>query len=60
MRTPEELYEYETKRCKEYTTKIEELIKDHPNKSQILHLVEWYGKAKAIKSKAYQEIKSKL
>lgn len=56
-RTPQEIYDYETKRSEEYLNKLNELIDGHKNEDMIRHLFEWYGKARAIKSKAYQDMK---
>lgn len=56
-RTPQEIYDYETKRSEEYLKKLNDLIDGHKNEDMIRHLFEWYGKARAIKSKAYQDMK---
>lgn len=56
-RTPQEIYDYETKRSEEYLNKLNNLIEGHKNEDMIRHLFEWYGKARAIKSKAYQDMK---
>lgn len=56
-RTPQEIYDYETKRSEEYLNKLNDLIDGHKNEDMIRHLFEWYGKARAIKSKAYQDMK---
>ena len=56
-RTPQEIYDYETKRSEEYLNKLNELIDGHKNEDMIRHLFEWHGKARAIKSKAYQDMK---
>lgn len=60
-RSPAELYEYESKRQKEYEVEFAELIQDLEissiKKFRLQSLFEWYGNARAIKSKAYQELK---
>jgi len=55
-RTPQEIYDYETKRSEEYLNKLNNIIDGHKNEDMIKHLFEWYGKAKSIKSKAYQDM----
>jgi ribonucleotide reductase alpha subunit len=60
MKTFEEsqkIYDYETKRIKEYQDKFFQLIKDLEDKEALVNLFMWYGNANSIKSKAYQEIK---
>lgn len=61
-RTTEELYEYETKRQKEYEAEFMDLIQtlniNELKKFKLQSLFEWYGNARAIKSKAYQEMKA--
>ena len=59
-RTPEQLYEYETKRIEEYKKQFYSVIYKHnlEDHKLIMNLFEWYGNARAIKSKAYQEMKA--
>lgn len=62
-RTPQELYDYESKRAKEYEVEfiaaLQELELSEIKKYKLQTLFEWYGNARAIKSKAYQELKKK-
>ena len=61
-RTAEQLYEYETKRAEEYINKLDTIFKTYMLPEDVRHelktLIEWYGHARAIKSKAYQEMKA--
>ena len=61
MRTPRELYDYESKRIDNYLEQIDEIInndvKSDDASRKLKHLIKWYGNARAIKSKAYQEMK---
>lgn len=61
MRTPEQLYKYEDKRQKEYYAEflglVQELDIPEIKRTKLVTLFEWYGHARAIKSKAYQEMK---
>ena len=50
-RTPQEIYDYESKRIDEYEQRLEQLFEE------ITKLFKWYGNAKSIKSKAYQDLK---
>lgn len=56
-RTPQELYDYESKRIKKYKEEFSQLIKGHENEESLQNLFDWNGNARAIKSKSYQEIK---
>ena len=60
-RTPEQLYEYESKRIetykREFQEALEELDIDLDTYDRLKQLFEWYGHARSIKSKAYQEMK---
>jgi len=60
-RTPKEIYEYESRRIDEYEDKLKSLLDDlklNPNVEEtIWGLWNWYGHARAIKSKAYQDMK---
>lgn len=60
-RTPRELYDYETKRIDKYLAEMSDIInnniKNDVDADRLNHLIEWYGNARAIKSKAYQEMK---
>lgn len=61
MKTPFEKYEYETKRIKKYINDFYDLVNtldtDPETENNLLQLFTWYGNARAIKSKAYQEMK---
>ena len=61
-RTAEELYEYETKRIEKYLHNLDTIFKTYMLPDDVRHelktLIEWYGHARAIKSKAYQEMKA--
>jgi hypothetical protein len=61
-RTAEQLYEYETKRIEQYLYKLDAIFKTYMLPEDVRHelktLIEWYGHARAIKSKAYQEMKA--
>ena len=60
MRTPKEIYDYESKRIDEYNDKLVVLLHQINNpliEAQLQSLFKWYGNARAIKSKAYQEMK---
>ena len=61
MEKPFEIYEYETKRIKKYIDEfydeINKLNVDTQTENKLLKLFVWYGNARAIKSKAYQEMK---
>ena len=61
-RTAEQLYEYETKRIEQYLYKLDTIFKTYMLPEDIRHelktIIEWYGHARAIKSKAYQEMKA--
>lgn len=60
-RTPQELYDYESKRAnkyrREFQEELEELDINQDTYDRLTVLFEWYGHARAIKSKAYQELK---
>jgi hypothetical protein len=59
-RTPQQIYDYESMRIQEYNQKLEiilNMINNDDLKDEIKKLFKWYGNARAIKSKAYQEIK---
>ena len=62
-RTSKELYDYETKRIKKYLKEIDKIlrnnIEDKEDLARVEHLIKWYGNARAIKSKAYQEMNIK-
>lgn len=63
MNTREEaqrIYEYESGRIKSYEDRFMELIKGSDNEHELLNLFMWYGNARAIKSKAYQEKKQEV
>jgi hypothetical protein len=61
-RTAEELYEYETNRIEKYLYKLDTIFKTYMLPDDVRYelktLIEWYGHARAIKSKAYQEMKA--
>lgn len=61
MKTPFEKYEYESKRIGKYILEfydlVDELKTDTETENKLLQLFTWYGNARAIKSKAYQEMK---
>lgn len=61
MKTPFEKYEYESKRIRKYILEfydlVDELKTDTETENKLLQLFTWYGNARAIKSKAYQEMK---
>jgi hypothetical protein len=60
-RTPRELYDYEINRIDKYLVEMDEIInnavKSDDASNRLKHLIEWYGNARAIKSKAYQDMK---
>jgi len=60
-RTPQEIYDYESKRIDEYEDKLMALLEELKLKPEvhdrIISLWNWYGHARAIKSKAYQDMK---
>ena len=62
MKTPKQLYDYESKRAKEYELELHQTLNDLDipviKKFRLITLFEWYGNARAIKSKAYQELKN--
>jgi hypothetical protein len=61
METSFEIYEYETKRIKKYIAEYYDLVDtinvETKTKDKLHKLFVWYGNARAIKSKAYQEMK---
>lgn len=61
-RTPQEMYDYESKRIDKYTEEFQEIIEElditQVIKDKLFNLFLWNGNARAIKSKAYQELKS--
>lgn len=61
-RTPKEIYDYESVRIDKYKEEFYEIIETLDNvdlltTEKLVSLFEWYGHARAIKSKAYQELK---
>jgi hypothetical protein len=60
-RTPQEIYDYESKRIDEYEAKLMALLEElklNPDvQDRIISLWNWNGHARAIKSKAYQDMK---
>lgn len=60
-RTSQELYDYESKRIQKYLEEIDKIIDygidSDKTANRLKHLIKWYGNARAIKSKAYQELK---
>jgi hypothetical protein len=60
-RTPKEIYEYETSRITGYEDKFEAIITGlaipDETRAELMKLFIWNGNARAIKSKAYQELK---
>lgn len=60
-RTPQEIYEYESKRIDGYEEKfmalLDELKLNPETQDKIISLWNWNGHARAIKSKAYQDMK---
>ena len=60
-RTAKELYNYEVKRINNYLEEIDEIInnsvKSDDASDRLKHFIQWYGNARAIKSKSYQEMK---
>lgn len=61
-RTPKEIYDYESVRIDKYKEEFYEIIETLDNvdlltTEKLVSLFEWYGNARAIKSKAYQELK---
>lgn len=61
-RTAEQLYEYETKRIDKYTNDfyntLDTLNIEQQDYDKLCKLFMWYGHARAIKSKAYQDMKA--
>lgn len=61
-RTPTQLYEYESKRIERYKREfqgtLEELDIDVLTYDKLKQLFEWHGHARAIMSKAYQDMKN--
>lgn len=61
-RTSKEIYEYESVRIDKYKEEFYDIIETLDNvdlltTEKLVSLFEWYGNARAIKSKAYQELK---
>ena len=60
-RNPEELYLYESMRIDKYTQEFQDVLDNSDlnqfTKDRLLQLFLWNGNARAIKSKAYQELK---
>ena len=60
-RNPEELYLYESMRIDKYTQEFQDTLDNSDlnqfTKDRLLQLFLWNGNARAIKSKAYQELK---
>lgn len=60
-KNPLNVYLYEEKRINEYKNQFAELVDKLDtslhNKLTLHKLFDWYGHARAIKSKAYQELK---
>ena len=63
MKTPQEIYNYESKRIDKYTEEFETILNSlsvHEDvKENMRKLFVWNGHARAIKYKAYQELKNK-
>ena len=63
MKTPQEIYNYESKRIDKYTEEFETILNrisvDEDVKDNMRKLFVWNGHARAIKSKAYQDLKNK-
>jgi len=61
-RTPTQLYNYESTRIKKYRQEFEdtldELHIDEATYDKLKQLFEWHGHARAIMSKAYQDMKA--
>lgn len=61
MKTPQEIYDYESKRIDRYTEEFETVLNNidtHEDvKENLRKLFVWNGHARAIKSKAYQDLK---
>mgnify|MGYP005989240827 CR=1 FL=1 len=62
MKTPTDLYNYETKRIERYKKEFNDILAsidiDKATYDKLTKLFDWYGHARAIKSKAYQEMKN--
>lgn len=62
MTKSEKIYQYETVKIKKYRAKLSALLDQlsptNEQKEEIVKLFEWNGNARAIKSKAYQEMKN--
>jgi len=62
METPFQKYQYESIRIKKYILEFYELVEkldiDAKTEDKLIQLFTWYGNARAIKSKAYQEMKT--
>lgn len=61
LKDAQKIYDYESKRIEGYKKDFEEAINNldiiAPMKRKLKETFEWYGNARAIKSKAYQTIK---
>ena len=61
MKTPQEIYDYERSRITGYEDRFEAIITGlaipDETRSELMKLFTWNGNARAIKSKAYQEMK---
>lgn len=61
-KTSKQVYEYENNRIKKYNERFEEILEEldaeDAVKDELLKLYKWNGHARAIKSKAYQEMKA--
>lgn len=66
-RTPQEQYDYQSKRIDTYTEQFNEIVETmelHRNitaisRDKLINLFTWFGRANWIKSKAHQELKTK-
>lgn len=61
MKTPQEIYDYESRRIDKYTEDFNDLVNmldvSDDVKDDLKNLYIWNGNARAIKSKAYQDMK---
>ena len=61
MKTPQQIYDYESKRIDKYTEDFHDIVNlldvSDDVKEDLKSLYLWNGNARAIKSKAYQDLK---
>jgi len=61
-RTPQDWYAYQTERIDRYEEKFHNILEnselDYETREELEKLFTWYGNARAMKSKAYQEMKT--